>query len=145
MRSSGRGALDPQRALRSLHQLIDDRAERQHDDTAALVDISPQEDAPVVQIQLHRGQKLNRCSWITVSGRVKRAKSPRYPPRGAKVIAALQSVSGGYALHGWGTIGRRGRFRFKAQTPSDMNIGAYQLFVYFPQQRGWPASWSAVE
>ena len=143
--SSEHGALDPKRVLRSLHHLIDDRAERHHDDIDGLVDIMPQEGAPNVQIKLHRGQKLNRCSWITVSGRVKRAASPRYPPRGSRVVAALQSVSGGYVLHGWGTIGRGGRFRFKAQTPSSMNIGAYQLFVYFPQQRGWPASWSVVE
>ena len=138
-------SLDTQRVLRSLYQLIEDRARRSGDFTDQPNDLKPQQGAPVIKVKLHKGKMLNRCSWITISGQVKKAQPPRYPPRGSKVLAALQSVSGGYILHGWGTIGRRGRFKFKSQAPLDMNVGSYQLFVYFPEQRGWLSSWSTVK
>ena len=138
-------SIDTKRALQLLHQLIEDRARRSSGNLSRLTDLKPRDGAPTIKVKLHKGKKLNRCSWVTLSGQVKRRRSPRYPPRGSKVIAALQSISGGYILHGWGTVSRRGRFRFKAQAPLDMNVGSYQLFVYFPQQRGWQASWSAVK
>jgi hypothetical protein len=136
---------DTKHALQLLHQLIEDRARRSIGDLSRLTDLKPRDGAPTIKVKLHKGKKLNRCSWVTLSGQIKKRRSPRYPPRGSKVIAALQSISGGYILHGWGTVSRRGRFRFKAQAPLNMNVGSYQLFVYFPQQRGWQASWSAVK
>lgn len=112
----------------------------------------PKRDSPKIKVRLRRGSKIHRCSWIELSGMVSQRGRPRYPPRGAWVFAALRSQTGdvtsdhpsGYQLHGWGRIGRRGRFSFKAQVPHAMRAGAYQLLVYFPQQRGWREGWSAV-
>ena len=89
---------------------------------------------------------LHRCDIMTLKGRI--IPSPKKKSsqlKGTWVIAALKSKSDGKVLLGWGQLDRKGFYRFKVQVPLSISPGDYQLFVYFPKQKGWSEGWSELE
>ena len=135
-------SFDHQAALHELNSLL---REFSHKDRT-MIRSKTQEQLVKITVKIKESSRLNRCSLLTISGRIsRRLKRRRYPPKGTWVVAALISAEDGRILQGWGRVKRRGRFSFDTQVPADINPGAYDVLVYFPTQEGWEASWSEIE
>ena len=89
---------------------------------------------------------IHRCDILRLKGRIKtKSKSLRRKLKNTWILAALKSKNDGVILSGWGQIDARGFYNFKAQVPVRMNAGDYQVFVYFPAQKGIVESWSKLD
>ena len=89
---------------------------------------------------------IHRCDLIRLKRRIKsKSRKDRRNLKYSWVLAALKSKLDGVILSGWGQVNTRGAYDFKAQIPIRMNAGDYQIFVYFPAQKGLAESWSKLE
>lgn len=89
---------------------------------------------------------IHRCDLLRLKGQIKsKSKRGRRKLKYSWVLAALKSKLDGVILSGWGQVNTRGAYDFKAQIPVRMNAGDYQIFVYFPAQKGLAESWSKLE
>lgn len=99
-----------------------------------------------ITLRATQQRTLHRCDLLSLRGKVTHKKrGNRKGLNGTWVLSGIKSKSDGKILAGWGQVNVRGYFNFKAQLPAKVSPGDYQLFIYFPAQKGHPEGWSELE